>query len=229
VKFFVRRAWRIVETGAFMNRILQLVFVLIFCGLTLNAQTLANSGRDFTIDVSKSKVDFIIGSSEVDVCGTFQSSNGNLYIANPGVPQGAALKFEISAATLSTGSDLKDKIAKGKNYFNVRDFPTLSFDSTGVIPSSDPNKFQIQGNFAMRGITQPVVLQVNLDPDNGGTGRINANLYFDRRDFGVKKNSSPARGNNLVIVGLDLNVTPAPVISHEHYSWSRVVRINVSE
>jgi polyisoprenoid-binding protein YceI len=212
-----------------MNRILKLISILIFCSLSLNAQTPQNSGQTFTIDVSKSKVDFIIGSSEVDVYGTFQSSYGNLYIAAPGVPQSAALKFEISAATISTGSGLKDKMVKGKNYLDVRDFPTLSFGSTDVIPSSDPNKFQIQGNFTMRGITQPVVLQASLDPDNGGTGRIYANLYFDRRDFGIKKNRPPARGNDLVIVGLDLNVAPAPVISPEHYSWSRVVRVNVSE
>jgi polyisoprenoid-binding protein YceI len=213
-----------------MNRIVLLVSILTFCGLSLRAQTPANSGRDFTIDVSKSKVDFIIGSSEVEVCGTFQSSYGNLSIANPGVPQSAALKFEISAATISTGSGLKDKMVKGKNYFDVRDFPTLSFGSTNVIPSSDPNKFQIQGNFTMRGITQPVVLQVSLDPDKGGTGRIYADLYFDRRDFGIKKNGSSARGNDLVIVGLDLNVVSATVAAPaEHYSWSRVVRINLSE
>jgi polyisoprenoid-binding protein YceI len=112
---------------------------------------------------------------------------------------------------MTTGSSVKDRMVKGKDFFYVRKYPTITLASTQVIPSSDPNKFQAQGDFTLRGVTKPVTLQVTLDRDSKGGGRIYEDLSFDRRDFGMTKNVPFVRVSDSVRVRLDLYIVAKPV------------------
>ncbi len=84
---------------------------------------------------------------------------------------------------MTTGSSIKDKMVKGPRFFSVDNYPTVSFASTSVTTSGDSNKFQLQGNLTLLGVTKPVVFQVTLDRNGRGGGQIFADLEFDRRDF----------------------------------------------
>jgi polyisoprenoid-binding protein YceI len=116
----------------------------------------------------------------------------------------------VSTVNMTTGSGTKDKMIKGKDFFYVEKFPSITFTSTKTVPSSDPNKFQAEGDFTMRGVTKPVVLQVTLARDSKGGGQIYADLSFDRRDFGMTKNIPFARISDSVRVRMDLYVDPKP-------------------
>src|SRR5208282_5569204 len=105
-----------------MKNILTMVFFLLCSGIPLHAQTLTKPGREFTIDVPRSKVEFFVGSSAGDVNGTFNSWKGKLNVATPGVPESATLSLEISAASMTTGSRVKDKMVKGQNFFFVENY-----------------------------------------------------------------------------------------------------------
>jgi polyisoprenoid-binding protein YceI len=212
-----------------MNRKWTLALFMIFYGIALNAQMPAKSGREFTINVPESKVEFFVGSSAGDVNGVFKTWTGKLHQATPGVPESATLSLEVTAASMSTGSGLKDKMVKGKDFFYAKDFPTVTFTSSKVIPSSDSNKFQVQGDFTLRGVTKPVVLQVTLDRDSKGGGQVYADLSFDRRDFGMTKSVPFVRVSDSVRVRVDLDVAPTPVsATTEKYSWAKLVRITVN-
>jgi polyisoprenoid-binding protein YceI len=212
-----------------MNRKLILALFLISCTIPLSAQTPARTGREFTIKVPESKVEFFVGSSAGDVNGVFKTWTGKLSQATAGVPESATLSLEVTADSMSTGSGLKDKMVKGKDFFYVQDFPSVSFTSTKVIPSDDPNKFQVQGNFTLRGVTKPVVLQVTLDRDNKGGGQVYGDLSFDRRDFGMTKSVPFVRVSESVRVRVDLNVATTPVAaSTERYSWAKLVRVTIN-
>ena len=226
---FAPTIWRDFKRGGFMNLKLIFALFLIFCGIGLHAQTPAKSAREFTINIPESNVEFFVGSSAGDVNGVFKTWTGKLHQAIPGVPETATLSLEVTAASMSTGNGLKDKMVKGKDFFYVKDFPTVSFTSTKVIPSGDPNEFQIQGDFTLRGVTKPVVLQVTLDRDSKGGGQIYADLSFDRRDFGMTRSVPFARASDSVRVRVDLDVTPAPVAATtEKYSWAKLIRIKIN-
>ena len=212
-----------------MTRRLTLIVLLILCGVVSNAQTPAQTERNFTINVPESKVEFFVGSTAGDVNGVFKTWTGKLSQATAGVPESATLGLEVTADSMSTGSGLKDRMVKGKDFFYVQDFPTVSFASTKVIPSDDPNKFQVQGNFTLRGVTKPVVLQVTLDRDGKGGGQVYADLSFDRREFGMTKSVPFVRVSDSVRVRVDLYVAPTPVAAAtERYSWAKLVRITVN-
>jgi polyisoprenoid-binding protein YceI len=213
-----------------MNRRLTLILLLILSSVALKAQTPEQTGRDFTINIPESKVEFFVGSSAGDVNGVFKTWTGKLSQATAGVPESATLSLDVTAASMSTGSGLKDKMVKGKDFFYVQDFPTVSFHSTKVIPSDDPNNFQVQGNFTLRGVTKPVVLQVTLNRDGKGGGQVYADLSFDRREFGMTKSVPFVRVADSVRVRINLHVAPTPVAAAtERYSWSKLVRVTVDK
>jgi polyisoprenoid-binding protein YceI len=189
---------------------LVVAFLLLGFGAISYAQTPAQPGREFVIDVPNSKVEFFVGSSAGDVNGVFSAWNGRLYVATPGVPESAILSLEIEAVSMSTGSGIKDKMVKGSRFFDVDDYPTISFASTSVLASDDPNKFQLQGNLTLRGVTKPVVFQVTLDRNGRGGGRITADLSFDRRDFGMTQNVPLVRVDHSVDVKVNLHVQAKP-------------------
>lgn len=187
---------------------LVVAFLLLGFGAISYAQTPSQAGREFVIDVPNSKVEFFVGSSAGDVNGVFSSWNGRLYVATPGVPESATLSLEIAAASMTTGSAIKDKMVKGPRFFDVDNYPTISFASTSVLPSGDPNQFQLQGNLTLRGVTKPVVFQVTLVRNGRGGGRITADLSFDRRDFGMTQNVPLVRVDHSVTVKVNLHVQP---------------------
>jgi polyisoprenoid-binding protein YceI len=141
-----------------------------------------------------------------DVNGTFNSWKGRLNLATPGVPESATLSLEISAASMTTGSRVKDKMVKGPKFFFVENYPTVTFSSTNVIPSGDPNKFQVQGKLTLLGVTKPVAFQVTLNRDGRGGGQVYADLSFDRRDFGMTQSVPLVRVDHSVSVRVDLHV-----------------------
>jgi polyisoprenoid-binding protein YceI len=193
-----------------MKRVLAMTLLLLCCGAPSYAQTPAQPGREFVIDVPNSKVEFFVGSSAGDVNGVFGSWNGRLYVATPGVPETATLYLEISAASMTTGSGVKDKMVKGPRFFSVNNYPTVSFASTSVTTSGDPNKFQLQGNLTLLGVTKPVTFQVTLDRNGNGGGQIYADLAFDRRDFGMTQNVPFVRVDHSVEVKVNLHVQAKP-------------------
>jgi polyisoprenoid-binding protein YceI len=211
-----------------MKRRLALYCFLIVFAIPLNGQTPAESGRDFTVDLPESKAEFSIISSVGEINGVFKSLTGRLHEATSGVPESTTLRLEVAAATMSTGNGVKDEIVRGKDFFDVQNHPTVAFTSTRVIPSKDPDKFQVQGDFTLRGVTKPVTLQVTFDRDTKDGGHIYADLSFDRRDFGMTKNMPFAKVSDSVKVRLDLHAVAdraAPAV--DTYSWTKVVRIKV--
>jgi len=185
-------------------------FLLFGFGTISYAQTPSQPGREFVIDVPNSKVEFFVGSSAGDVNGVFSSWSGRLYVATPGVPESATLNLQIDAASMTTGSAIKDKMVKGPRFFDVDNYPTISFASTSVLTSDDPNQFQLQGNLTLRGVTKPVVFQVTLVRNGRAGGRITADLSFDRRDFGMTQNVPLVRVDHSVTVKVNLHVQPKP-------------------
>ena len=161
-----------------MKRRLALYCFLVFSAIPLNGQAPAESGREFTIDIPESKAEFSVSSSAGEINGVFKSLAGRLHEAASGVPESTTLKLEVAAATMSTGSGAKDKMVRGKDFFDVQNHPTVSFTSTRVIPSKDPKKFQVQGDFTLRGVTKPVTLQVTLDRDSKDGGRFTLTFHL---------------------------------------------------
>ena len=121
--------------------------------------------------------------ASVPISGTFDQWNATLTFASTDVTSGV-LDVEIQAASVDTGSSLKDGKLKSADFFDVANNPLISFKST-KISQTGPNTFELDGNFTIRGVTRPEQLALTLSGKGTGSGTINGTLYFDRKDYGM--------------------------------------------
>jgi polyisoprenoid-binding protein YceI len=130
----------------------------------------------------ESSVKFGVDAS-VAIKGDFNKWNATLTFTSPELSTGV-LDVEIQAASVNTGSSMKDGKLKGKDFFNVEHDPLITFKSTKIIQTG-PDTFEVDGNFTIRGVTKPEKLTLTLSGKGSGSGEVNGTMAFDRKDYGM--------------------------------------------
>jgi polyisoprenoid-binding protein YceI len=152
------------------------ICLLVFPLLALPALTL------FAITPERSSVTFNVDAS-VSIKGTFDQWNASLNFTSTDVTSGI-LNVEIQAASVDTGSGLKNSKLKGSDFFDVDNNPLITFKSTKLVQSG-PNTFEVDGNFTIRGVTKPEKLTLTVSGKGTGSGTINGTMAFDRKNYGM--------------------------------------------
>ena len=96
------------------------------------------------------------------------------------------MDIEIQAASVNTGSGIKNRKLKGKDFFNAKRDPLITFRSTKVIQTG-PDSFEVSGDFTLRGVTKVQTLTLTITGKGTGSGRIIGTMAFNRRDYGMTK------------------------------------------
>jgi len=136
----------------------------------------------FVITPIESTIKFNVKAS-VPISGTFDKWNATLTFTSPDVTTGV-MDVEIQAASVDTGSGMKNSKLKGPDFFDVVRNPLITFKSTKLVQSG-PNTFEVDGDFTIRGVTRPENLTLAVSGKGTGSGQISGTLYFDRKDYGM--------------------------------------------
>jgi polyisoprenoid-binding protein YceI len=136
----------------------------------------------FTITPEQSTIKFYVKSS-IEIEGNFEKWDATLTFASPDVSTGV-LDIKIQAATVNTGSGMKDGKLKGKDFFDVKHDPLITFHSTKILKTG-VNTYTVQGNFTIRGVTKPDTLMLTVERDGTASGDIKGTMAFDRKDYGM--------------------------------------------
>ena len=136
----------------------------------------------FAITPVESKVRFAVDAS-VSIEGTFDKWNASLTFTSPDISTGV-LDVEIQAASVDTGSGMKNSKLKGNDFFDVKNNPLISFKSTKIVQTG-PNTFEVDGNFTIRGVTKPEKLTLTVSGRGTGSGTIAGTMAFDRKQYGM--------------------------------------------
>jgi polyisoprenoid-binding protein YceI len=94
------------------------------------------------------------------------------------------LDIKIYAASVDTGSGMKNGKLKGKNFFDVEHNPYITFHSTKV-EQTGPNTVALEGDFTIRGVTNHEKLTFTVPRDGKGAGTIKGVMAFDRKQYGM--------------------------------------------
>jgi polyisoprenoid-binding protein YceI len=155
--------------------------LLAFSALPLFSQ----APPTFAITLGESKITFFIKSS-VALEGTFDKWDTTLTFASTDVSTGV-LDIKIQAASVDTGSGMKDGKIKGKDFFDVENNPLITFHSD-KIEQTGPNTFSMPGTFTIRGVSKPETLTFTVTGTRGsGEGDVKGTMAFDRKDYGMNK------------------------------------------
>src|ERR1700751_4604665 len=141
--------------------------------------------------------------ASVAIDGTFDKWDATATMTSADVETGV-LDIKIQAASVSTGSGMKDGKLKSKDFFDVENDPVITFHSTKVIQTG-PSTFDYVGDFTIRGVTKPEKLTFTLSGQRGsGSGEIKGTMAFDRKDYGMNKGIPLVRIADRVEVIVDL-------------------------
>jgi polyisoprenoid-binding protein YceI len=136
----------------------------------------------FQISKADSSINFAVKAS-VAIEGTFDKWAATLTFTSTDVTTGV-LDVEIQAASVDTGSGLKNSKLKSGDFFDVENNPLITFKSTKVLQTGS-NTFEVDGNFTIRGVTKPEKLALTVSGRGTGSGVINGTMAFDRKQYGM--------------------------------------------
>jgi polyisoprenoid-binding protein YceI len=95
----------------------------------------------------------------------------------------AQARIEIDLASIDTGSAEGNEEVVGKKWFNVKDYPTASFVSTGI-KALGGNRYQALGKLSIKGRTQDVAAPVTFQSD-GKRGIFEGAFEIKRLDYAI--------------------------------------------
>jgi polyisoprenoid-binding protein YceI len=140
--------------------------------------------------------------SSVPIKGTFDKWSATMKFSSTDVRSGV-LEIEIQADSVNTGSGLKNDKLKSKDFFDVKDFPIITFKSTKVVQTGS-NTFDLEGDFTIRGVTKAEKLTLTASGKGSTSGSIDGTMAFDRKDYGMNKSIPFIKIANRVEVNVSL-------------------------
>jgi polyisoprenoid-binding protein YceI len=177
------------------------LFVLCLIAATALPSLSRAQAPVFAITQEDSSIEFNVKAS-VAIGGDFEKWDGALTFTSPDVTTGV-LDIKIQAASVNTGSAMKDGKLKGKDFFDVKQDPLITFLSKKIVQTGS-NTFDVQGDFTIRGVTKPETLTLTVSGQGTGSGEIKGTMAFDRKEFGMNSGIPFIRIADRVEVTVDL-------------------------
>jgi polyisoprenoid-binding protein YceI len=154
----------------------------------------------FAVTPENSTVKFFVKAS-VALEGSFQKWDATLTFTSTDVSSGV-LDIKIQADSVDTGSGMKNDKLKSKDFFNVKEDPTIRFLSKKIVQTG-PNTFDVQGDFTIRGVSKAETLSLTVTREASG-GTIKGTMAFDRKDYGMNSGIPFIKIADRVEVSVDL-------------------------
>lgn len=149
------------------------------------------------------------------VRGTFDSFD--VTIVTPEDPNQTSIEATIDVASVNTNQADRDNHLRTSDFFNVEEFPTMTFRSTAITTNGDD--FTVDGDLTLRGVTKPITVSgefggIIVDGYGQTKAAASATAKINRQDFGVNWNAALEAGGmtlgDVVTITLDLQVTLQP-------------------
>jgi len=124
---------------------------------------------------------------------------------NPDAPEQSRLSVVIEAASINTGmADFDRKLAGTKNLLAAKTHPKIRFISS-AITQTGPQDGKVTGILTLRGVSQPITLDVHFNGSARDPLRraqvigFSADGHFSRRAFGANAWSAFGVGDEIIV------------------------------
>lgn len=156
----------------------------------------------YNIDKQHSEASFQVRHFVTQVRGKFDDFSGAVNIV-PGKPAESSVEFHIKAASINTGVADRDNHLRSVDFFDVANFPEITFKSTSIKPGAAKDTYDVTGDLTMHGITKRVTLAVtHLGTVNDPWGNLRAGFSLEttlnRQEYGIKWNKVLDNGGTML-------------------------------
>ncbi|MGA4670651.1 YceI family protein [Propionibacteriaceae bacterium Y1923] len=162
----------------------------------------------YTIDPSHTEIGFVARHAMVTkVRGSFTEFEGTAS-TEAGLVN-AKINLTAQVASVSTGSADRDGHLKSADFFDVENYPTITFTSTEVsAPVAD--QLRVTGDLTIKDVTRPVTIDFEFegaaqDPFGNERVGLSGSVVVNRKDFGLTWNAALETGGVLVSEDITLN------------------------
>ncbi|SRR5579883_3057893 len=144
-----------------------------------------------------------------NVKGEFTKISGKVSF-DPANPAASSIDVSIDASSISTREPQRDEHLKSADFFDVANYPAITFVSKTVEPDGK-DAYQVTGDLTIRGVTHEVKLLVDSvtpeakDPWGGMRRGAVATTTINRKDFGLTWNMALETGG--IVVGEEVHIT----------------------
>ena len=143
-----------------MKRLSRISVLLLAIATMAAGPVLADT---YTIDVSHSNVGFSIRHLVSKTKGTFASFGGTIAY-DAAHPDKSTFNGSIDVASIDTQNERRDGHLQRADFFDVAQYPTITFVSTKVETKSD-SLLHVTGDLMIHGVTKAVTIPLkSLDP-----------------------------------------------------------------
>jgi polyisoprenoid-binding protein YceI len=157
--------------------------VILCCIASVGLPSLSRAQAPvFEITPVDSSIKFHVKSSTT-IAGKFDKWDATLTFTSPEETTGV-LEITIQAASVDTGSGMKNGKLKSKDFFNAEQNPLITFKSTKIVQTG-PNTYEVDGDFTIRGVSNPEKLTLTISGRGSGSGEIKGAMVFNRKDYGM--------------------------------------------
>ncbi len=166
----------------------------------------------WAIDPSHTKVGFSVRHFGISEINGFFKDYAATVVSEKEDFSDLAVNVTVQTNSIDTNDAQRDTHLKADDFFNSERFPEMKFESTKIETSSVANEYKMHGNLTIRGITKPVV----FDLEYAGTvpqdpfGNTKAGFFIsgsiNRQDFGLSFNVLLGTGNLAVSDKVKINI-----------------------
>jgi polyisoprenoid-binding protein YceI len=118
--------------------------------------SIARAAETYTVDPVHSSISFMIEHAGVsNIHGRFNDFSGTITI-DKNDPSKSSFVLIIPVESIDTNNAKRDEHLRAPDYFNVKQFPTMTFKSTNV--KAVDGGYEVTGDLTMHGVTKPVSL-----------------------------------------------------------------------
>jgi polyisoprenoid-binding protein YceI len=139
----------------------------------------------FEIMPVHSSIEFDVKASSVEIAGKFDKWDASLTFTSPDETTGV-LEITIQAASVDTGSGMKNGKLRGKDFFDVEQNPVIAFKSTKIVKTGHET-YEVDGDFTIRGVSNPEKMTLTVSGKGTGSGEIKGKMVFNRKNYGMNK------------------------------------------
>jgi polyisoprenoid-binding protein YceI len=157
---------------------------------------------DYVIDAAHSGVSFQISHLSLSyIQGRFNDFTGNFTI-DTSDPSRSSFALTIKAESVDTNNSKRDEHLRSPDFFNVKQFPAITFTSTAV--KVIDGGYEVTGDLTMHGETKPVTFSLKggktaeFPPKVVRTGFTTSQIVLKRNEFRVGK-PMPVLGDDVYI------------------------------
>jgi polyisoprenoid-binding protein YceI len=134
----------------------------------------------------KSEIKFTIKNFGLNTDGSLKGLKGTIKFDPQNLPA-SVFNVSVDANTVNTGIDSRDNHLRKEDYFDVTQYPTISFVSTAITKTS--SGYSVSGNLTIKGVERTVSFPFTVE-NNGDALVFSGNFSINRQDFNVGGSSA---------------------------------------